>query len=54
MEVRQDSMTDQLKDLILVANRLGMYDAADFLRDRVDNVDTEVYTIHKSPDDYSW
>jgi hypothetical protein len=28
---RQDSLTDQLKDLIVVANRLGMYDAADFI-----------------------
>jgi hypothetical protein len=26
---RQDSTTEQLQDLIAVANRLGMYDAAD-------------------------
>lgn len=29
---RQDSTLDQLADLRLFANRLGMYDAADFLR----------------------
>jgi hypothetical protein len=29
---RQDSLTDQLRDLIPVANRWGCYDAADFLR----------------------
>lgn len=28
---RQDSLNDQLRDLQAVANRLGMYDAADFL-----------------------
>ena len=29
---RQDSTVDQLKDLMLVANRLGFYDAADFIK----------------------
>lgn len=29
---RQDSTLDQLKDLRAVANRFGMYDAADVLR----------------------
>jgi hypothetical protein len=29
---RQDSTDDQLKDLRVVANRLGMYDAADIIR----------------------
>jgi hypothetical protein len=28
---RQDSLNDQLEDLRLVASRLGMYDAADWL-----------------------
>lgn len=28
---RQDSLHEQLMDLIKVANRLGMYDAADFI-----------------------
>jgi hypothetical protein len=28
---RQDSLQDQLKDLWAIANRLGMYDAADFI-----------------------
>lgn len=30
--IRQDSVYDQLVDLVAVANRCGMYDAADFLR----------------------
>jgi hypothetical protein len=29
---RQDSLTDQLKDLILIAESHGMYDAADYLK----------------------
>ena len=29
---RQDAVIDQLQDLIRVANRLGMYDAADAVR----------------------
>lgn len=29
---RQDSTTDQLKDLIIIANRFGFYDAADYLK----------------------
>lgn len=32
-EQRQDSLLDQLRDLAVVADRLGMYDAADFLVD---------------------
>ncbi len=35
MAQRQDSLTDQLEDLIQVATRLGMYDAADYLRRKV-------------------
>lgn len=33
---RQDSLTDQLQDLYAVACRLGMYDAADYLRRGLD------------------
>ena len=29
---RQDSVIDQLRDLRIAANRLGMYDAADVIR----------------------
>jgi hypothetical protein len=29
---RQDSTDDQLRDLRVIANRLGMYDAADVIR----------------------
>lgn len=31
-EPRQDSMTEQLQDLIFVANKLGFYDASDYLK----------------------
>ena len=34
---RQDSLRDQLQDLQAVANRLGMYDAADYLRNVLEN-----------------
>ena len=40
---RQDSLNDQLEDLIAVANRLGMYDASDFLRARFDKGTTPFY-----------
>lgn len=29
---RQDSLNDQMKDLYEVANKLGFYDAADYIR----------------------
>lgn len=29
---RQDSLCDQLRDLIIIANKFGFYDAADFLK----------------------
>lgn len=35
MPQRQDGTTDQLIDLILFANRLGFYDAADYLKSAV-------------------
>ena len=40
---RQDSTTDQLKDLCIVANRLGMYDASDYIRSIIEK---------KKDDDY--
>lgn len=36
---RQDGTTDQLRDLRAFANRLGLYDAADFLRVVVERTD---------------
>lgn len=33
---RQDALVDQLRDLIPLADRMGCYDAADFIRDIVD------------------
>lgn len=32
MPQRQDSSTDQLRDLVCVAQRLGLYDAADIIK----------------------
>lgn len=32
---RQDSVTDQLYDLLAIANREGMYDAALWIEDRM-------------------
>ncbi len=32
---RQDSLAEQLHDLCIVATRLGMYDAVDWLREAV-------------------
>ena len=29
---RQDSLTDQLRDVVMAANQMGCYDAADFLQ----------------------
>lgn len=34
---RQDSTIDQLKDLHAIANLLGFYDAADYIKERVYN-----------------
>lgn len=34
---RQDSLDDQLRDLIAVANHQGMYDAADFIKNIVED-----------------
>jgi hypothetical protein len=34
---RQDSTTGQLKDLILIAERFGFYDAADYIKNVVEN-----------------
>ena len=45
---RQDSTKDQLADLIMVANRLGMYDAADALRQlfETNSLETLRYGCH--------
>jgi hypothetical protein len=36
---RQDSLHDQLKDLVRVAENIGCYDAADFLKTHVEKVE---------------
>lgn len=47
MDQRQDSVEDQLKDLIRVANRLGMYDAADVIQQLTETRLSEVrYGCH--------
>lgn len=32
---RQDALNDQLRDLVRVANKLGFYDAADYIKNRL-------------------
>lgn len=39
---RQDSLIDQLRDLIAIANREGMYDAADYLAEVVGRAEERV------------
>lgn len=48
MPQRQDSAREQLADLRIVANRLGMYDAADALRQlfETDGLETLKYGCH--------
>ena len=43
---RQDSVSDQLADLIAVANRLGMYDAVDALKQIHHNLPPLKYGCH--------
>jgi hypothetical protein len=52
---RQDSLIDQLYDLRSVANRLGMYDAADYLRALMDTQTTKCPLLHApyTPNDCS-
>ena len=46
---RQDSLYDQLKDLIPLANQEGCYDAADFLRRTVEDIEFKI-NLEKSLD----
>lgn len=39
---RQDSTNSQLRELYAVANRFGLYDAADILRNLLDNKPTSI------------
>jgi len=41
MNQRQDSLYDQLKTLIRVANEMGCYDASDFLKETVDKIENK-------------
>jgi hypothetical protein len=43
---RQDSTSDQLTDLIAVANRLGMYDAADAVTQLAKSLPSPKYGCH--------
>lgn len=38
---RQDSLYNQLKDLVGVANNIGCFDAADFLQERVKEIEAK-------------
>lgn len=46
---RQDSLIDQLRDLIPFANFHGMYDAADYLQNVVDAADDKSGGIVERP-----
>ena len=48
---RQDSLQEQLADLRFIANRLGMYDAADAIAQIYGNVGVVVYGCHVDPDE---
>jgi hypothetical protein len=39
---RQDALIDQLRDMAAVANREGCYDAADFLRRTVEDIERKL------------
>jgi hypothetical protein len=43
---RQDSTSKQLSDLIMVANRLGMYDAADAIKMVIKNIPEPKWGCH--------
>lgn len=43
---RQDAVADQLADLVAVANRLGMYDAADAVQQMTKNLPKLKYGCH--------
>lgn len=46
MPQRQDSVIDQVADLVAVANRLGMYDAADVVKQLLPKLPTLKYGCH--------
>lgn len=41
---RQDSLTEQMQDLYIVANKLGFYDGADYIREVFINAKTNSST----------
>ena len=46
MPQRQDSTADQMADLVAVANRMGMYDAADAVQQMAKNLPALRYGCH--------
>jgi hypothetical protein len=42
---RQDSLEDQLKDLVAAADALGMYDAADFIKRKHLPLDSHTWCV---------
>ncbi len=44
---RQDSLTDQIRDLVKLANEHGMYDAADWITARLRETDPHVEAYAK-------
>ena len=39
---RQDSTIDQLRDLIIIANKFGFYDVADYLKQVIEKQDIKL------------
>lgn len=56
----QESLDDQLKDVLVLATRFGLYDAADWLKDLVGHRDRyvedygELPSSHPDPDPVCW
>jgi hypothetical protein len=46
---RQDSLYDQLKDLIPLANKEGCYDAADYIRGIVEGIERKMENANDLP-----
>ena len=43
---RQDALADQMVDLVIIANRLGLHDAADAVRQMIPNLSCVKYGCH--------
>jgi hypothetical protein len=57
---RQDSVLDQLADLYIVANKMGMYDAADIVQNIINDIhkpktrEVNLPTVPSDPGSHEW